>query len=41
MKLVYKGVLKSEAQLPLGELPENAVMFKEATSMDERASAAR
>ena len=39
MKLVYKGVLKSEDQLPLGQLPENAVMFKEPTSMDALAGA--
>lgn len=29
MRLVYKGIYKSDEQLPRGELPENAVKFKE------------
>jgi hypothetical protein len=29
MKLIYKGVYKNPEQLDKGELPENAVMFKE------------
>jgi len=35
MKLVYKGIFKSEDQLPIGNLPENAIKFDEAGSMDE------
>ena len=35
MKLVYKGIHKSNEQLPIGVLPENAVKFKEPKNMTE------
>jgi len=35
MKLVYKGIYNNEEQLPRGELPQNAVKFNEAGSLDE------
>ncbi|MCL2059074.1 MAG: DUF3267 domain-containing protein [Oscillospiraceae bacterium] len=35
MKLVYKEVFKSNEQLPLGTLPENAVKFKEPKNLTE------
>jgi len=35
MKLVFKGIYKSDEQLPYGELPDNAIKFKEADSLDE------
>ncbi|MDL4839457.1 DUF3267 domain-containing protein [Aquibacillus rhizosphaerae] len=33
MNLVWKGIYKSNEQLPVGELPEHAVKFKEPDSM--------
>ena len=35
MKLIYKGISKSNEQLPIGVLPENAVKFKEPKNMTE------
>jgi len=35
MKLTYKGIFKSNEQLPIGVLPENAVKFKEPKNMTE------
>ena len=35
MKLIYKGIFKSNEQLPIGVLPENAVKFKEPKNMTE------
>jgi len=35
MKLTYKGIYKSNEQIPLGVLPENAVKFKEPKNMTE------
>jgi hypothetical protein len=37
MKLKYKGIFRSESQLPQGILPNNAVQFKEPDSMEELA----
>ena len=34
MRLIYKGIFKGVEQLPIGELPEKAVKFKEADSME-------
>jgi len=35
MKLIYRGIFKSNEQLPIGVLPENAVKFKEPKNMAE------
>ena len=33
MKLVWKGIYKDKEQLPVGQLPEHAVKFKEPNSI--------